>query len=89
MSALTDEQLERLYSPIGNESAYPELPGIVAELMAEAAIDALRAFADQREDLARMWGGSSAWLTTGDHIANLVVELAADAASDIEAGEVL
>lgn len=35
-----------------------------------------------RDDLARSWGGSSSWLTTGERVADLFVDVAADIARE-------
>jgi hypothetical protein len=50
---LTEAEREALYSPIGNDEAYPELPGVVEAIIAARLAPAL-ALADQWEARAML-----------------------------------
>lgn len=60
------------------------LAEVLAAYVAEQQAQALRDFADRRDDMACAWGGLVPWLTNGDKVADLVREWAEDAADEIE-----
>ncbi|NYD39936.1 hypothetical protein [Nocardioides panaciterrulae] len=52
---LTGQELRELYGPIGNEDAYPELPGVVGEIIDRRLAGAPDAL-DRVKDLLYDWG---------------------------------
>jgi hypothetical protein len=52
---LTPDEREELYSPIGNDSAYPELPGVVGDIVGRRVAEVVDPL-DRVRDLLFDWG---------------------------------